>query len=150
MPRKPESYEEELEAVMFALAETVAEASDEEILEETRMQGDNAAEVSAHVRSVLLAGVKIYQQRHLRQAQQQYEVRLAAMQNKTYQLPRTATEQRKLFDLVLSNQPAMQSALTTQFRDFTSLTEIDVESCLRQFQDLGLLDEILDLKKEEK
>lgn len=68
MPKKPESYEEELEAIMFALAESVAEASDEEILEETRSQGEDPTEAVGRVRNVLLNAAKAYRQRRLREA----------------------------------------------------------------------------------
>ena len=150
MPKKPENYEEELEAIMFALAESVAEASDEEILEETRAQGEDPTEAAGRVRNVLLNAAKTYRQRRLREAHQQYEFHIAAMQGKTYHLPASAIERRRLLDLALSRQPAMRSALTAQYSEFTSLTDTDVESYLKQLQELGLLDELSEPEKEKK
>ena len=127
---------------MNALAESVAEASDEEILEEARAQGEDPAESAGRVRNVLLDTAKAYLQRRLREAQQQYEAHIAAMRGRTYHLPASANERWRLFDLVLSREPAMRSALTAQYREFTNLTDSDVESCLKQLEELGLLDEL--------
>jgi len=151
VPKKPQSYEEELAAIMNALAESVAEASDGEILAETQEEGADPAEAAEHVRNVLLNAAKTYRQRRLREAQQQYEFHIAAMQERTYNLPATAEERQKLLDLVFAQQPAMRSALlTAQHRDFTSLTDTDVESCLKQLQELGLLDELSESEEEKK
>ena len=139
MSKKPQNYEEELRAIMNALAESVAEASDEEILEETRTQGRDTTEAAGRVRNVLLNAAKAYRQRRLREAQQQYESHISAMGAKTYSLPTSAIERRRLLDLALSRQPAVRSALTAQYREFTSFTDHDVESCLMQLQELGLL-----------
>jgi len=150
MSKKPQNYEEELRAIMNALAESVAEASDEEILEETRAQGKDPTEAAGRVRNVLLDAGKAYRQRRLREAQHQYESHIAAMGARTYNLPTSAIDRRRLLDLVLSRQPAMRSALTAQYRQFTSLTETDVESCLKQLQELGLLDELSKSHEEKK
>jgi predicted phosphoribosyltransferase len=37
---------------------------------------------------------------------------------------------------------AVRSVLTAQYREFTSLSDNDVESFLRQLQELGFLDEL--------
>lgn len=150
MSKKPQSYEEELDAIMNALAESVVEASDEEILEEVRLQGEDPKEAAGRVRNVLLDTVKIYKQKRLREAQEQYDSHIAAMRNKTYRLPASAMERRTLFGLALSRQPAVRSALTAQYREFTSLTDNDVESYLKQFQELGLLDEVSESGEEKK
>ncbi len=139
MSKKPQNYEEELRAIMNALAESVAEASDEEILEETRAQGEDPTEAAGRVRNLLVNAATTYRQRRLREAQQQYESHIAAMREKIYLLPTSTIERRRLLDLVLSRQPAVRSALTAQYREFTSLTDNDVESCLKQLQELGLL-----------
>jgi hypothetical protein len=149
--KKPQSYEKELQAIMYALAESIVDASDEDIVTETQEEGENPEEVAKHVKNVLLDAVKAFRQRRLLEAQQQYELRIAAMQNKKYILPDTAQEQRALLSMVLSRQPSMRSALlTTQYRDFTDLTDADVESYLKQLQELGVLDEAVENKEEDK
>lgn len=143
MPKKPQSYEEELRAMMDALAESVAEASDEEILAETIEEGEDPEAAAERVRNVLLDAAKAYRQRNLREAQRQYELHVAAMRERKYTLPTTPEERRTLLDLVFSRQPEMRSAfLTAQHREFRSLTDADVESYLKQLQELGVLESL--------
>lgn len=142
MSKKPDSHEGELAAIMNTLAESVAEASTEEILEDVRVHGDNPTEVAQQTKDVLLNTLKLNRQRHLHEAQKQYDLRIAVMQAKTYQLPPAASERRQLLDLVLSQQSAVRSVLTAQHREFASLSDNDVESFLRQLQELGFLDEL--------
>jgi len=151
VPQKPQSYEEELAAIMNTLAETVAEASDEDILSEIQEEGENPTEAAEHVRNVLLNATRTYRQRRLWEAQRQYETHISTMKQKTYNLPATAVEQRKLLDSILSRQPALRPAvLTAQFRDFETLSDADVESYLKQLQELGVLDEFSECEDEKK
>ncbi len=142
MSKKPDSYEGELAAIMNALAESVAEASDEEILEDVRVHGEDPTEAARQTKDVLLNTLKLHGQRRLHEAQQQYDVRIADMRAKTYQLPVSGEERRQLLNLVLTRQSAVRSVLTAQYREFTSLSDDDVESFLRQLQELGFLDEL--------
>jgi hypothetical protein len=138
--KKPESHEEELAAIMNALAESVAEASDDDILEEARARGEDPTQIARHTKDVLLNAVKRYRKQRLHEAQQQYEVHVASMQTKTYQLPESPTERRQLLDLTLSRQSAVRFVFTALHREFSSLSDNDVESFLRQLQELGFLD----------
>lgn len=151
VPKKPQSYEKELQAIMYALAESVAEASDEDILTETQEEGENPEVAAERVRNVLLGAVKDFRQRRLVEAQRQYELHIATMEKKNYILPTSTGERRKLLDLVLSRQPVMRSALlTSQYRDFKDLTDDDVGSYLRQLQELGAFDDISEPTEEKK
>jgi hypothetical protein len=148
VPKKLQSDEKELQAIMDALAESVAEAPDEEILTEVQEEGKNPEEVAKHVKNVLQGAVKAFRQRRLVEAQQRYELHVAAMQRKKYTLPITAPERRELLNVVLSRQPTLRSALTAQYRDFTNLADADVESYLKQLQELEVLDEMLKIEEE--
>jgi hypothetical protein len=151
VPKKPQSYEKELQAIMYALAESVAEASDEDILTEMQEEGENPEVAAERVRNVLLGAVKDFRQRRLVEAQRQYELHIATMEKKNYILPTSTGERRKLLDLVLSRQPVMRSALlTSQYRDFKDLTDDDVGSYLRQLQELGAFDDISEFTEEKK
>ena len=151
MPEKPQSYEKELQAIMYALAESVTEASDEDILTELQEEGENPEVIAERARNVLLGAVKDFRQRRLVEAQRQYELHIAAMEKKKYLLPTTTGERRKLLDLMLSRQPVMRSALlTSQYRDFRDLTDDDVGSYLRQLQELGAVDDISEFIEEKK
>jgi len=53
MPETPRDYDGELQAIMGALAESVGGASDEDIVQETRKEGENVRAIADHVRIVL-------------------------------------------------------------------------------------------------
>jgi len=53
MPETPRDYESELRAIMDALAESVAEASDEDVLQEAREEGENPRATADRGRGVL-------------------------------------------------------------------------------------------------
>lgn len=143
MSKQPETHEKELRAIMYALAESIAQASDEEILAEVYEEGDNPEIAAEHIRSGLRDTVKAYQQQKLRAAQQQYEAHIAGMRNKEYALPTTPEARRTLLAAVFARIPDIQTALlTTQYRDFTNLTDADIESQLKQLKELGVLDNL--------
>jgi hypothetical protein len=58
MKEKVVRNEAELRAIMDALAESVAEASDEDILAEAREAGEDPARAAARIRAVLRRVVK--------------------------------------------------------------------------------------------
>lgn len=142
MPEKPRDYEAELRALMDALAEAVAEASDEEILNEAREAGEGPAAAAEEVRVVLRNAVKAYEQRHLREAQKEYEKHVDAIRRRPFSLPTTPENRRKLLTFVMTRKPDLKPALLTlQHRDFKEWTDADVQSCLEQLGALGVLDE---------
>src|SRR5574337_779926 len=107
MPGQKRNYEEELRAILYALADSVAELSDAEIVTEVREGGDDPKAAADRVRSVLLHAAKSYQQRHLREAQKQYERRIAAMRERKYSLPSSPEARRSLLAAVFGRQPEM-------------------------------------------
>lgn len=142
MAEKPRDYEAELRAIMDALAESVVEASDPDILAEAREAGEDPARTADRVRAVLRRAAKDYEQRRLREAQKAYEERLQSIQARPYVLPKTPESRRKLFTLVMTRKPELGQALVTaQHRDFKDLTDADIQSCLEQLGALGVLDE---------
>lgn len=143
MPKKQRNYEEELANIMDEIAESVGTMSDQEILDDDQEEGVNSEKAAEATRSLLLDAVKTYEQRHLREAQKRYELRVSAMQEKKYNLPSTPAGRQKLLAAILSQQPEMKKTLlTAQHRDFTSLTDADIESCLKHLYELGVLNKI--------
>jgi hypothetical protein len=74
----------------------------------------------------------------LHQARAKYEVAKKNFAQRTYDLPKTASERRSLL-LALTQRPEIRSVLTAQAREFRNLADSDVESFLKQLADLGLL-----------
>ena len=140
MADKPRDYEAELWRVMNALADTAAQASDEEILAQTREEGLDPETEAATVREILLGAVK---KEKLREAQRRYEAESVRLQTKHFRLPQSPSDKRLLLGAFLAAQPQARGMVTAQFRELGELSDADVESSLRKFEDLGLLDKLL-------
>lgn len=141
MAEKPRNYEAELRAIMDALAESVAEASDADILAEAREAGEDPAQTADRVRALLKRVAKAHEQKRLREAQKAYEERVQSIQARPYALPKTPESRRNLFAVVMTRKPEYEALITAQHRDFKDLTDADIQSCLEQLGALGVLDE---------
>jgi hypothetical protein len=142
MPEKPRDYEAELRAIMDALAESVAEASDDDILAEAREAGEDPARTAARIRAVLRRAVRDYEQKPLREAQKAYEESVRSIRARPFSVPTTPEGRRQLFTLVMNRKPELGRALlTAQHREFKDLTDADIQSCLEQLGALGVLNE---------
>jgi cell division septum initiation protein DivIVA len=142
MAEKPRDYEAELRAIMDALAESVAEAPDSDLLAEAREAGEDTARTAERVRAVLKRAAKDHDQRLLREAKQAYEESVESIRTRPYMLPKTPESRRNLFGVVISRKPQLGQALVTaQHREFKDLTDADIQSFLEQLAALGVLDE---------
>jgi hypothetical protein len=130
---------EDLHAIFDALAESVGEESDEQLVAEVKESGENPNALLAHVKGLLREAVKQTQQRPLRDARKAYEARRSALQQNTYALPESAAERRTLFMSVVTQNPSV-GGMTAHFREFDKLEDDDITSCQRQLADLGFLD----------
>lgn len=142
MSDKSRDYDKELSAIMNAVAESVADMSDEEVATEVIEEGysDKDAE---RVKGVLRTTVKAHRQRHLIEAQKRYDERVDLMSGKKYPLPESIEDQRSLMNAVLASRPAIGAALlTAQHRKFEDIPDEEVEGYLRQLQELGALDDL--------
>ncbi|RMD96101.1 MAG: hypothetical protein D6812_17740 [Deltaproteobacteria bacterium] len=135
--------EEALRAIMNALAEDAANLSDEDAIAEIRAEGRDPARAAERVRAILRKACTNERQRPLRAAAEEYRRRVKEMRNRRYTLPESPEERRRLLELVMLRRPAMKSAfLTAQYRDFECLPDDDIESILKQLQELGVLEDI--------
>jgi hypothetical protein len=122
---------------MNAMAESTLDLSDEELESEIREEGRDPDAVAERVRDVLREAVRASQQRPLLEAQKRYDERVAALRVKKYEMPERPQEQREMINMLLAANPQLGSGLlTAQFRDFESLADEDVGSCLRQLLEL--------------
>ena len=139
--KKPQrNADEELWNLMTALADSVFEASDSEILEETGRADEKAEET----RKVLLDGVKRLREKHREQARVEYEEAVASMRQEKKGIPESIKEKRDLLMEILSARPQLSEALTAHFREFQEIPDDEVESYLKQLAELGVIDEIVD------
>jgi hypothetical protein len=120
---------------MNALADSVAEMTDEDVRSELT-EGD---EPMRSAKDILRDAVKEYRQRELIAAQESYDERITAMKLKSYNIPKTAAEQRRMLDVLIAGNDAARTMLTAQFRDFKEVPDSDLPGILKQLIDLGIL-----------
>jgi hypothetical protein len=133
--------EEKLDALIDSLADSVLEASDDEIIEELRMSGGNPDAEAARLKAMMLATVKAFRQRALETARAAYSRQIEQMERKQYAIPNTPAERRKLFSL-FTQQPQFAQFVTAHYRDLENLTDNDIETYLEDLAELGILEKL--------
>jgi hypothetical protein len=83
--------------------------------------------------------VKRFKQRALVAAKEEHRQKAAQIATRRFRLPESVAEKRQLLDAVIAQHQQAGRMLTAQHRDFTEMTDDDVESWLQQFGVLGLL-----------
>ena len=145
MPERPKNKEKELATVWDAFSEAIARSSDEEILAQVCEEARDPRETGVRVRALLKSTVKSHQQAKLREAEQHYRQRVIELYEAKHALPQEPEARRNLLSDVFKKIPDMRSALlTAQHREFGSLTDADITSCLKQLAYLGVLDKLSD------
>jgi hypothetical protein len=140
-------YRHEYRAIMEALAESVSEASDAEILEDVELAGEDGTKTAEGVRQVLLDGLRKFRKARLMEARLAYERDIEEFGKMEWALPRSLADCRELLRRVFEQKPEFREALlTAQHRDFKSLSDEDIMSYLKELQALGVLEK---LKKDE-
>jgi len=141
MVNKPRSESERLGRILDRLAEYIETASGAQLLEDARLEGRDPAKTVKRVKGLLRQAVNTHSLRQLKKAQEGYEESVTAMKSRFVELPATPERRRSLLEAILSQQPALRPAFTFQNRDFTELTDEDVENHLRKLALLGVLDD---------
>jgi hypothetical protein len=137
------SPEEQLRAVHEALSEVIPLLSDKEIADELRADGEDPDAIAEQTRQIMLSAVKTYQREQLQAATARHTARITELFQKKTNLPSTPEGRRELLAAVFANIPDMQSAvLTAHHREFTDLTDADVEDYLADLAALGVLDQL--------
>jgi hypothetical protein len=141
MVNKPRSESERLGRILDRLAEYIEDAPGEQLLEDAHLEGRDPAQTAKRVRALLAHAVNKHHAAHLKKAQDSYQEAVAAMKSRFVKLPQTPEGRRNLLGAILAQQPALRPAFTFQNRDFTELTDEDVENHLRKLALLGVLDD---------
>lgn len=132
---------EGLSALMDALADGAATASDHQVLDDAGDAGIDVRAEAGRVRDVLLAGVLRAKKERLRRAQQAHARSVADLGARIATLPDAPVARRALLTRTLGRRPDIREAIVTlQHRDFESFSDADIESALKQLEALGLLD----------
>src|SRR5947209_16117906 len=99
MPNKPRNYKREFEAVMDALAQSIENASDEEILQDASdaiAAGENAEADARNLKDILLKSIQDSRQQRLRDARNSYQTAVRTFQSEQHELPVSPEDQRAL------------------------------------------------------
>lgn len=132
---------ERLHAFANAMADSVEAASDEQLLADARAAGVDPNQTNSRVQQLLRGAVKASKQRRLEKAHAEYEASVAAFRAATAGSPALPKQQRALLTHVFKTHPQIRS-VTLQHREFSELTDSDVQSLLRQLEQLGMLEGI--------
>ena len=102
---------EKQDALIDALAESVLEAGDAEILEDLRAGGIDPDREAARLKAMMLAKVETYRQRALRASRADYERQITRMGTKTHRIPETSAARRNLARIVLWPQIELEKVV---------------------------------------
>jgi len=141
MANKDRTATQKLDALADALAESIADASDKEIIEELHLSGVDPDTEAARMKAMMLATVKVFRQRALASARAGYCRQIESMERKSYPIPGTPAERRQLFALV-AQRPQFTQFVTAQYRDLDVLTDNDIETYLEDLAELGILEDL--------
>ena len=132
------SDEKKMRAFFEALADNVENLSDEEVLAEVREEGRSPEEIAKQMRSLIQNTVKAFKQRPLLEAQRERERSLERMKAAKHRLPAEPRVRREWLAAMMA-RPEAQGMLTAHGRDFTELTDEDVEQSILELMHLGML-----------
>ena len=132
------SDETKMHALFEALADNVDALSDEEVLADCREDGRSPADVATRARSTLQNAVKAFKQRPLLAARRERERFIERMRAARHRLPADPQLRRDLLAAMMA-QPQAQGMLTAHGRDFTALTDEDVEEAILELMHLGVV-----------
>lgn len=129
--------------LMDALAESVLELSDEEVLEEMVLNGEDPEAVAAEVRQVLDEGLLKFKKQRLQEFKKQHAEQRAQLEKRVISIPDSPEERRSLLESVFNRMPEYkQPELTAQYRNLSGIDDQEIEELLRELGQLGVLDEL--------
>ena len=132
-PRQNKSADEFLDALL----DDIQSLTDEEMLAEPSIRGENTKQVADHIRAILQQSQRSAASRKLEIAKE-YLRQTVAEPRKRYSTLSIA-DARKLLERVLFQKDSGMSRLTFAGRNVTDLSDEDVFSLLDDLDELGIL-----------
>jgi len=143
----------DLAKILDAAEECLLQATDQEILSESKEMGEVPEAVAQEVRAMLLNGLMQHKKTRLRAAEVQHSLLVAELGQRKTILPGTPTGRKRLLEKVLQSlaalSPGQPVMATVQFRMGSELTDDEVSQQLLQMSQLGLLDATPDEEEED-
>lgn len=132
------SDDKKMHALFRALADDVEALSDEEVVADCREGGRSPTDVATQTRSILQNAVKAFRQRPLLAARRERERVIERMRAARHRLPADPQLRRNILAEMMG-QPEARGMLTAHGRDFTGLTDEDVEEAILELMHLGVV-----------
>lgn len=132
-------YDLQLRNVVRHLAQSIVEATDEEIREDARQAGVNLQAHAADMKHKFQSIAKTMRQKKLVAAKEAYEIEAESLRRPSFPLPSSPAEQRALLQLIAAQHATGGGLFTAKFRDFDKLSDNDVASLLEELAALGLV-----------
>lgn len=133
-------YQQECLNIMAFIADSIWDAPDEEIMKEMKEEGLDPRAVAENVRNILLQTSKSYRQNLRKKLLKEVEVEKMQRKVEHFNWPSSPQAQRDWLQRVLDSLSARNlNIFTFQHRDFSNLTDSDVQSHLETLDNLGVL-----------
>lgn len=132
-------HDRHLESLLDELDQSSLRASDTEVLEDARAAGVDPAVNAQELRAKFLSAARRYQKRKFEAARLAHTKQAEALSKRSYRIPTSPAEQRRLLQLVVARQAKAGYALTAKFRDFDNLPDSDLPGLIEELEALDLL-----------
>jgi hypothetical protein len=130
-----------LQALLDAVEEMVLDASDEEILEDVRLDGRNPETAADELAELIGAQIKAHRQQKLQVAREGYRRSVAGGARRSGAIPDDPAGRRALLHSILVSRADVPKEITMAFREGEDLSDDDVASVLEDLAKLGFLDQ---------
>ncbi|ESQ17348.1 MAG: hypothetical protein N838_02635 [Thiohalocapsa sp. PB-PSB1] len=135
----PKNDEERLEYLIESIDDSILSASDEEIVEDFRSNGQDPAQIASSAMALIRRQLNAERKQRLATARQGY-LRAVGQRSAVRSLPADPRERRGLLERIMSAETQLPAELTLAFREGKEITDRDVTSLLEDLADLGFLD----------
>ncbi len=132
----------ELRRVVDQIASSVLEATDEEIEEEVRAEGEDPDASAERLRARLLGLVDREREKRFAAAKERHRRKQATAPEGGVELPGTPEARMELLVAAVAAMAKKRTPLTLQHRDLDGMSDADVTRLLRQLAKLGALDAV--------
>ncbi len=133
-------YELELRRAVDRIASSVLKATDEEIEEELRAEGEDPDASAEQLRAQLLGLVDSEREKRFAAAKERHRRKQEAAAVGDVELPGTPEARMELLVAVVAAMARRRTPLTLQHRDLDGMSDADVTRLLRQLAKLGALE----------
>lgn len=132
-------HDRHLESLLDELDRSLLRASDTEVLEDARAAGVDPGANAQQLKAKFLSAGHRYQKRKFEVAKLAHARQTEALSKRSYRIPSSPDEQRRLLQLVVAQQAQAGQELTAKFRDFASLPDSDLPGLIEELEALGLI-----------